>query len=63
MTSLLVIPKNLKEFQLLKKLFCKMNVLSYKISLEQKEDLALTVMLKDVNRNNRVSRKTIMKKL
>ncbi len=63
MLSLLVTPKNLRELRLLKDLLSKMNVSNHEVSLEQKEDLAFAVMMKDVNRNKKVSRETIMKKL
>jgi hypothetical protein len=63
MTSLLVTPKNFKELQLLKELLGKMNVSNHELSLEEKEDLGLSIMMKKVDRSKKVPRETIMKKL
>ena len=63
MTSLLVTPKNLRELQLIKELLGKMKVSNHELSFEKKSDLALSVMMKGVDRNKKVSRETIMKKL
>jgi hypothetical protein len=63
MPSLLVIPKKFKGLQLQKELFGKMNVSNHELSLEEKEDLGLSIMMKKVDRNKKVPPETIMKEL
>jgi hypothetical protein len=63
MTSLLITPKNSRELLLLKELLGKMKIPSHELSTDQKADMALAIMMKEVNRSKKVSRKTIMKKL
>ena len=63
MRSLLVSPKNQKELQLIQELLNKMNINNKILSTEDKEDLGMGVLMKDVNKNKRVSRSAIMKKL
>lgn len=63
MSSLLVSPKNEKELLLIRELLEKMNISNRILSDEEKEDLGLSFLMKDVNRNKKVSRETILKKL
>jgi hypothetical protein len=63
METLLVQPKNAEELVLLQTLLEKMSIGNTVISLEDKEDLGLLMLMKEADRNKRVSRKTVMKKL
>jgi len=61
--SLLITPKNVKEFQLMSDLLSKMKIKTKILTLEEKEDFALAELMKETDRTNKVSRDTIMKKL
>jgi hypothetical protein len=63
METLLVQPKNAEELALLQTLLEKMSIGNTVISLEDKEDLGLLMLMKKADRNKRVSRETVMKKL
>lgn len=63
MDSLLITPKNVKEFQLMSDLLSKMKIKTKILTLEEKEDFALAELMKETDRTNKVSRDTIMKKL
>ena len=63
MNTILITPKNIQEFQLLSDLFLKMKIKSKVLSLEEKEDLGLIELMKEVDRTKKVSRAQIMKKL
>ncbi len=63
METLLVQPKNAEELALLQTMLEKMNIGNTVISLEDKEDLGLMMLMQKANRNKRVSRDTVMKKL
>ena len=63
MNTILVAPKDAKEFQLISDLFSKMNLKTKVLSLEEKEDLYFGELMKEADRKKKVSRDTIMKKL
>ncbi len=63
MNSIIVTPKNARELQLIQELLDKMNVTNKILRLEQKEDMGLLLLMNKANRNKKVSRTTIMKKL
>ena len=63
MRSLLVSPKNQKELQLIQELLNKMNINNKVLSIEDKEDIGMGILMKDVDRTKKVSRNSIMKKL
>lgn len=63
MNSLLITPKNAQEFQLLTDLFSKMKIKTKVLSIEEKEDLGLSILMQDADRTERVSRESIMEKL
>jgi hypothetical protein len=63
METLLVQPNNAEELALLQTMLKKMSIGNTVISVEEKEDLGLLMMMKKADRNKRVSRHTVMKKL
>jgi len=63
MESIVVNPKNKAEFDLLTALLDKMKIDAKVLSEEDKEDLGLALLMKEVNRNEMVSRDEIFKKL
>jgi hypothetical protein len=63
METLLVQPKNAEELALLQNLLEKMRIGNTLISLEDKEDLGLMMLMQKADRSKRVSRETVMKKL
>ena len=63
METLLVQPKNAEELALLQNLLEKMRIGNTLISLEDKEDLGLLMLMQKADRSKRVSRETVMKKL
>jgi hypothetical protein len=63
METVIITPKNKKELQFVSDLLKKLGIDSKKLSLEDKEDLGLALMMKDADRTKFVSEKVIMKKL
>lgn len=63
MSSLIISPKNIKELQFVRELLDKMKIRNKLLTTEEKEDLGLSVLMSKVNRNKKVDRNTIMKKL
>jgi hypothetical protein len=63
METLLVQPKNAEELALLQTMLEKMSIGNTVISLEDKEDLGLMMLMQKADRSKRVSRDTVMKKL
>lgn len=63
MNTILVTPKDAQEFQFISDLFSKMNIETKVLSLEEKEDLNFGELMKEADRNKKVSRDTIMKNL
>ena len=63
METLLVQPKNAEELALLQTMLEKMSIGNTEISLEDKEDLGLMMLMQKADRSKRVSRDTVMKKL
>ena len=63
METLLVQPKNAEELALLQTMLEKMSIGNTVISLEDKEDLGLMMLMQKADRSKRVSRETVMKKL
>ena len=63
MSSLIISTKNAKELQFVRDLLDKMNIRNKLLSTEEKEDMGLSVLMSKVDRNRKVSRDTIMKKL
>ncbi|WP_299289441.1 hypothetical protein [uncultured Mucilaginibacter sp.] len=63
MESIIISPKNKAEFELLTQLFSKMKVTAKVISEEDKEELGLSVLMKEADRTQKVSKETIMETL
>lgn len=63
MDTIIVQPATKAEQQLLTTLLKKMGVKTKVITPEQKEDMGLGMLMKEANRNQKVSRKSIMEKL
>lgn len=61
--ALVIKPKNDAEGKFLFRLFDKLGVHATTIDAELVEDIGMSLLLKDVNRNKKVSRESIMKKL
>ncbi|HEY8783717.1 MAG TPA: hypothetical protein VIM16_18965 [Mucilaginibacter sp.] len=63
MESIVISPKTRDEVKLITALLQKMNISSKVITEEEKEDMGLLIMMKEVDRNEIVSREEVMKKL
>jgi len=63
MESLIVTPRNKVEFQLIFDLLQKMRISNRVLTDEEKEDLGLGLLMKQVDRTQKVSREEIMAKL
>lgn len=63
MTSIVITPRNKSEMKLVSDLLKKMQIHTQLISEEIQEDLGLSLMMKEVNRNEKVSEESIMSKL
>ncbi|MEM6737744.1 MAG: hypothetical protein AAF620_16900 [Bacteroidota bacterium] len=63
MSSIVVSPKNSKEFEFVSELLNKLGVRSKVLSDEELEDLGLSIMMKEVDRSEVVSEDEVMQKL
>lgn len=63
MDTILVSPKDIKEFQLISDIFSKMKIKTKVLSSDEKEDLYFGELMKEADRTQKVSREVIMKKL
>jgi hypothetical protein len=63
MESVLITPRNKKEFQFISDLLNKLGIASKKLSLEEKEDLGLALLMSEADRSKKVSEKLIIRKL
>ena len=63
MTTLLVAPKSHSELKFIEEFLRKIGVASKELSNEEKEDMGLSILMKQADRSRKVSRETIMKKL
>lgn len=63
MTTLLVTPKNNAELKFIAELLRKMGIATKPLDEDEKEEMGLAILMKQANRNHKVSRETIMKKL
>ena len=63
MSSLIISTKNAKELQFVRDLLDKLNIHNKILSVEEKEDLGMSALMSKTDRNKKVSRDTIMKKL
>ncbi|HUX54689.1 MAG TPA: hypothetical protein VMV56_09765 [Williamwhitmania sp.] len=63
MNSIIITPKNKEELDLIKEILRRMNIASAILTDEEKEELGLIEMMKNVDRKEKVSRETVMKSL
>jgi hypothetical protein len=63
MTSLLITPKNNSERKLVEKIMHGLGIGVHALSIEEKEDIGLTMLMKKADRSKKVSRESVMKKL
>jgi hypothetical protein len=63
MDSIIINPKNEKEFKFISDLLKKLGVTSKVLSAEEKEDLGLSFLMANSNRVEEVPREEIIKKL
>lgn len=63
MKALVVKVKNQSEMKFIAELLKKLGVQSTEMEIDEIEDLALSLLMKKADRNKKVSRETIMKKL
>ncbi|HTD98853.1 MAG TPA: hypothetical protein VK668_06180 [Mucilaginibacter sp.] len=63
MESIVISPKTKDEAKVIQDLLAKMNISSKVITDEEKEDMGLMMMMKEADRNDKVSREDVMKKL
>lgn len=63
MKSIVITPKSRSEFEFLSNLFKKLGVSTKTLSEEEKEDIGLSLLMREVDRNQKVKESTILKKL
>jgi hypothetical protein len=63
MESIVINPKSKDEAKFIADLLQRMNISSKIITEEEKEDMGLLTMMKEADRNEKVSREEVMKKL
>jgi len=63
MESIVISPKSKDEAKLITDLLEKMNITAKVITDEEKEDMGLLMMMKEVDRSDKVSYEEVMKKL
>jgi len=63
MESIVINPKTKDEAKVIMDLLKKMNISSEVITDEEKGDMGLLIMMKEADRNEKVSREEVMEKL
>jgi len=63
MESVIITPRNKKELEFVSNLLSKLGINSKKLTLEDKEDLGLSLAMREADRTKKVSEKIVMKKL
>jgi hypothetical protein len=63
MESIVINPKSKDEAKFITDLLQRMNISSKVITEGEKEDIGLLMMMKEADRNDKVSREEVMKKL
>ena len=63
MNQMVITPRNKSELKLVSDLLKKMQIQTQLISEEIQEDLGLALMMKEVDRNEKISKESIMSKL
>ncbi len=60
MESIIINPKDKAEFELLTQILSRMNIASKVISEEHQEDLGLSILMKEADRDQKVYKETIL---
>ncbi|MDP2208642.1 MAG: hypothetical protein Q8K98_07690 [Bacteroidota bacterium] len=63
MKSIVISPKNDSELTFVSTLLKKLSIPTKVLSEEEIEDLGLSILMREADRNKKVSRETIMRKL
>ncbi|MGP8215715.1 MAG: hypothetical protein ACLQQ4_09155 [Bacteroidia bacterium] len=63
MTTLIVSPKTSSELKLVEKLLKGLGIPAHSITEEEREDIGLSILMKQADRSKKVSRESIMRKL
>jgi hypothetical protein len=63
MESIVINPKTQDEVKVIQDLLSKMKISSIVITEEEKENMGLLAMMKEADRNDKISRDDVMKKL
>ena len=63
MNQMVITPRNKSEMKLIADLLKKMQIQTQLISEEIQEDLGLALMMKEIDRNEKISEQSIMSKL
>jgi hypothetical protein len=63
MESIIITPKDSKEMVFINDLLSKLKIRTKIVTLEEKEDAGLAILMHEADRTKKVSRDTIMKKL
>jgi len=63
MKALLIQPANHKEMEFLTQLLNKLGVSALELTQEELEDYGMTLLIKDVDRSDKVDKSEVMKKL
>lgn len=63
MKSLIITPKTNSKLKLIEQLLKGLGIPSRPLTEEEKEDMGLSILMKQADRSKKVSRETIMKKL
>jgi hypothetical protein len=63
MKSIVITPRNKSEFEFVSNLVKKLGLAAKTLSIEEKEDLGLGLLMREVDRNSKVKKSTILKNL
>jgi len=63
MESVIITPRTKKELEFVSDLMGKLGISAKKLSLEEREDLSLGMLMREADRSKKVSEKIILKKL
>ena len=63
MKSIVITPKNKSEFEFVSNLMKKLGLASRTLSVEEKEDAGLGLLLREVDRSAKVKKSTVLKNL
>ena len=63
MKSIVITPRNKSEFEFVSNLVKKLGLAAKTLSIEEKEDIGLGMLIREVDRNSKVKKSTILKNL